>query len=194
MYFSSLACGEAAAKPAPATSETGYELHPAAGGLFELKIWGKFPPRWLANLTSGLAARGISVHRGCASKVTPTLWQGAFVISPAGGEDAGKIDFLALVRDGAVTAPLESRIRLDRYSVQKRNDALHVEVEGPDAVGFLVALLKTFAFFSLFPAEVSIDTPGGRVSDHFWLKGVGGTSPSESSLRGLEIELEKLRR
>jgi UTP:GlnB (protein PII) uridylyltransferase len=53
-----------------------------------------------------------------------------------------------------------------------------------DSVGFLVALLKTFAFFSLFPAEVHIDTPGGRVHDRFWLKGLAARRLRNRAVRG----------
>ena len=54
---------------------------PLAGGKFELKLWGKFPPRWLANLTGGLASKGITIHKGYANKLSPTIWQGTFELS-----------------------------------------------------------------------------------------------------------------
>jgi len=175
-------------------TETGCELQPIGRGYYELKLRGQFPPRWLANLTSALAARGISIERGSASKVTPSLWQASFEILPAGGVLPAGLDFLALAHAAAGTGPASGRMHLDAYALEQRDEALFVEVNGPDCVGFLEALLKTFAFFSLFAAEVQIDTPGGRVHDRFWLKGVGGLSPSDSSRQGLQIELEKLRR
>ena len=55
-----------------------------------------------------------------------------------------------------------------------------------------MTLLKTFAFCSLYPAEVSIDTPHGRVHDRFWLKGLGGAAPSTALAEGLRLELGKL--
>lgn len=50
------------------------------------------------------------------------------------------------------------------------------------------------ALFFIYPAEVRIDTPGELVHDRFWLKGVAGIVPSEASMQGLKIELEKLLR
>jgi len=178
----------------PSSSGTGCELQPIGRGLHELKLSGQFPPRWLANLTSALAARGISIERGSAIKVTPSLWQATFEILPAGGVLPVGLDCLALAHAAGAAGAAAGEIHLESYTLDLRGDALFVEIFGPDCVGFLEALLKTFAFFSLFPAEVHIDTPGGRVHDRFWLKGVGGLSPSESSRQGLQIELEKLRR
>lgn len=195
MYQSAMSFDNTAAKTCSTTAENRCELLPTGRGLYELNIRSQFPPRWLANLTNALAARGISIQRGSASKVTPSLWQATFEIAPAVGDKlpAG-LDYLALARTTAAADPAAAPIRLDACRLEQRGDALFVEVEGPDSVGFLKALLKTFAFFSLFPAEVHIDTPGGRVHDRFWLKGVGGLAPSESSRQGLQIELEKLRR
>lgn len=197
MHPSAMSFDETAAKAGPTTTATekDCELQPIGRGLHELKLRGQFPPRWLANLTSALAARGVSIQRGSASKVTPSLWQATFEIAPAGGgELPAGLDYLSLSRTAAAAGPADGRIRLDACRLEQRGDALFVEVEGPDSVGFLVAMLKTFAFFSLFPAEVHIDTPAGRVHDRFCLRGVGGLAPSESSRQGLQIELEKLRR
>ena len=194
MYHSAMSLDETAANAGSTTAEKECKLRPAGRGLYELKLRGQLPPRWLANLTGALAARGISIQRGNASKVTPSLWQATFEIAPADGELPAGLDYLGLARTAAATGPADGRIRLDGYALEQRDEALFVEVEGPDSVGFLRALLKTFAFYSLFPAEVQIDTPGGRVHDRFWLKGVGGMAPSESSREGLQIELEKLRR
>jgi len=195
MYDSSLIRGAVAAPSDPTMSEPGFELQANAAGFYELKIWGKFPPRWLANLTSALSSRNIGIHRGAAHKVTPSLWLGTLEISPAAaGELPDRLDYLALTRDGAELPETADRVRLESFSLERRDGALFVEVNGSDSVGFLVTLLKTFAFFSLFPSEVRIDTPGGRVHDRFWLKGVAGIAPSDASMQGLRIELEKLLR
>jgi hypothetical protein len=195
MYPSSMNFKNTDRKTASTGSETDCDLQPAGRGFYELKIRGQFPPRWLANLTSALAARGISIQRGSASKLTLSLWQATLEIAPAGGgELPAGLDYLALAQTTAAADPAAVPLHLDSYTLEQREGSLFVEVKGADSVGFLVALLKTFAFFSLFPAEVQIDTPGGRVHDRFWLKGVGGIAPSESSRQGLQIELEKLRR
>ena len=195
MYQSSMSFKNIGRETTSAASGTGCELQPSGRGFYELKIKGQFPPRWLANLTSALAALGVSIQRGNASKVTPSLWQAVFEILPTdGGVLPAGLDYLALARTAATADPAAVPIHLDSYTLEPQGDALFVEVKGADSVGFLMALLKSFAFFSLFPAEVQIDTPGGRVHDRFWLKGVGGMSPTESSRQGLQIELEKMRR
>lgn len=193
MYQSTMSFAESSAKTGSNASEAGCELQPTGRGFHKLKIRGQFPPRWLANLTSALATRGINIQQGNASKLTPSLWQATLEIVPAGGgELPAGLDYSALAQTTAAAAPAAVPIHLDSYSLEMRGETLFVEVKGADSVGFLVALLKTFAFFSLFPAKVHIDTPGGRVHDRFWLKGVGGLAPSESSRQGLQIELEKL--
>lgn len=192
MYDSSPARGAEAARPAE-YSEPGFELMKIDPGRFQLKIRGKFPPRWLANLTSGLSARDINIQRGAAHRVTASLWEGTLEISPAaiGGSPEG-LDYLALARDGASLSERTEMVRLESFTLEKREGAFFVEIEAPDSVGFLVTILKTFAFFSLFPDEVRIDTPGGRVRDSFQLKGIGGMPPSDASFHGLRTELEKL--
>jgi hypothetical protein len=166
---------------------------PLPGGKFELKLWGKFPPRWLANLTSGLAAKGITIHKGYANKLSPTVWQGTFELSRPEAHQPGQLDYVALAQEGekSVTA---AAIQLEQVVVKLGDDALFVEIKGDDSVGFLMTLLKTFAFCSLYPAEVSIDTPHGRVHDRFWLKGLGGSAPSTALGEGLRLELGKLLR
>lgn len=195
MYPSSISAEKPSVFSNSGETATDCDLQPIGHGSYELKVRGQFPPRWLANLTSALAARGISVQCGSASKISPSLWEAVFEISPAGaGELPTDLDYLALARATKAVDISTVPIRLDSYTLEHQGDALFVEVKAADSVGFLVALLKTFAFFSLFPAGVQIDTPGGRVHDRFWLKGVGGMAPSESSRQGLQIELTKMRR
>lgn len=177
-----------------ATAAAQWVEAPLAGGKFELKLWGKFPPRWLANLTSGLAAQGITIHKGYANKLSPTIWQGAFELSRLdANQRPGQLDYIALAQQGekSVTA---TAIQLEHVAIKPGDAALFVEIKGDDSVGFLMTLLKTFAFCSLYPAEVSIDTPHGRVHDRFWLKGLGGSAPSTALGDGLRLELNKLLR
>ena len=167
---------------------------PLAGGKFELKLWGKFPPRWLANLTSGLAAKGITIHKGYANKLSPTVWQGTFELSRLDAHQrSGQLDYVALAQQGEKSVATAA-IQLEQVVVKSDAEALFVEIKGDDSVGFLMTLLKTFAFCSLYPAEVSIDTPHGRVHDRFWLKGLGGSAPSAALGEGLRLELNKLLR
>lgn len=159
------------------------------GGKQELKLWGKLPPRWLANLTGGLSAQGLSVQRGYANKLSPTVWQGTFELSAAGSFPL-HLDFTAMAQEN-LAPPGNARIRLDSFTVKPHEQALYVEVSGEDTVGFLMTLLKLFAYYSLYPAEVSIDTPGGRVHDRFWLKGLAGTEPTAEVCATLQAELVK---
>jgi hypothetical protein len=165
---------------------------PLPGGKFELKLWGKFPPRWLANLTSGLAAKGITIHKGYANKLSPTVWQGTFELSRLDAHQLGQLDYVALAQQGEKSVAAAA-IQLEHITVHPVADALFVEIRGEDSVGFLMTLLKTFAFCSLYPAEVSIDTPQGRVHDRFWLKGLGGSTPTDELCAGLQLELNKHR-
>lgn len=193
MYLMNAAAEKAVFAHAPSpTDQHQWVLDPLTEGRSELKLRGKFPPRWLANLTSGLARQGISVQRGNASKLSPLVWQGTFEICAA-GRTLPTLDFLALAyqqEGGTVAEP----VRLDNSTIRAEGDALFVEVQGEDSVGFLMTLLKTFAFFSLYPAEVRIDTPAGRVHDRFWLKGLGGSAPTAELCAALRLELQKFER
>lgn len=165
---------------------------PLSNGHHELKLWGKFPPRWLANLTGALSAQQISVQCGYANKLSPTVWQGTFELVPVAGQRlTGNLDYYQLAQ-GNTSTPAPSTISLDQFVAEKRNDAIFVEVRGADSVGFLMSMLKLFTFHSLYPAEVSIDTPNGHVLDRFWLKGLGGSTPTEEIFSGLRQELSKL--
>lgn len=164
---------------------------PLPSGRHELKLWGKFPPRWLANLTGALSAQQISVQGGYANKLSPTVWQGTFELIPASGQGLpAHLDYYELAQHSAATPPT-TVLSLDRILIEKRADAVFVEVRGADSVGFLMSLLKLFTFHSLYPAEVSIDTPQGHVLDRFWLKGLGGSTPSDELCAALRLELNK---
>lgn len=165
-----------------------WTLTPLGGARHELKLWGKLPPRWLANLTSGLSSRGLNVERGYANKISPTVWQGTFELASSGPFPAS-LEFSAMAQEAQ--AGTEASIRLDSFSVRPQGEALYVEVCGEDTVGFLMTLLKLFSFYSLYPAEVSIDTPAGRVHDRFWLKGLAGATPSAEVCDTLQAELAK---
>ena len=177
--------------PSATPSTDHCSVTPMPGGGCQLKLAGKFPPRWLANLTGGLSAQGINVLRGYANKISPTTWEGTFEIVPArGGTIAAGLDYLAMTSSAPV-ATGETDLALDRFTIRPHDASLYVEVVGADSVGFLMTLLKLFAFYSLYPAEVSIDTPGGRVHDRFWLKGLAGMTPTASVADVLREELAK---
>lgn len=173
----------------PPVPSSPWTLTPLANGIHELKLWGKMPPRWLANLTGGLSAQGLSVLRGYAHKLSPTVWQGTFELA-APGSFPKQLDFMSMAQDAPALAG-SARIRLDSVKVKPQEQALYVEVSGEDTVGFLMTLLKLFSYYSLYPAEVSIDTPHGRVHDRFWLKGLAGSEPTAEVCATVQAELAK---
>lgn len=182
-------CSNQCIPPLPANRQ--WVVTPHTSGRHELKLWGKFPPRWLANLTAALSANEISVQCGYANKLSPTVWQGTFELVPANGQVLpAHLDYNQLAHHDD-PAPPPALISLDKILVETREDALFVEVRGADSVGFLMSMLKLFTFYSLYPAEVSIDTPHGCVLDRFWLKGLGGSTPTDELCTALRLELGK---
>jgi hypothetical protein len=167
-------------------------LVPAPNSCYRLHLQGKFPPQWLAGLSCGLASRQINILQGHASKSGPSSWEASFLIAPPLPADKIEaLDFLAMTQ-GRGTRPT-AEPRLDGYQLVLQDNTLLVEVKGTDSIGFLVALLNLFACYSLFPAQVDIDTPAGMVHDRFFLKGLGGTAPSTASIELLRTELTRLR-
>jgi hypothetical protein len=169
-------------------------LVPAQNGCYRMHIQGKCPPQWLAGLSSGLAGRGINILQGNASKSGPAVWEASFLIAPPQFLHSSKVeqlDFLSMTQGHVAPPPADPR--LSWYHIALQDDTLEVEVKGADSIGFLVSLLKLFAFYSLFPTQVMIDTPAGMVHDSFFLKALGGTAPSRASMDGLEKELARLR-
>lgn len=170
-------------------SSTPWTLTPLGHDRHKLMLWGKLPPRWLANLTGALSTAGISVQRGRAGKLSPTVWQGTFELLAPSSALRG-LDFMALAQ-APPPAATAAALSLDRIALSLEGDALRVELSGADSVGFLMNLLKLFAYYSLYPAEVQIETPQGRVHDIFQLKGLAGSVPTAAILQTLQKELEK---
>ena len=163
-----------------------------ADGRFSLALSGKFQPRWLANLTSNLAANDINILHGKAEKVTPVLWEGVFELEPTTTTALSRHDDFVAMTVNEKHTPKSPAVRLDDFALQHCKGGLRADISGPDSLGFLVALFNRFTFFSLFPTRVQIDTPGGTIRDSFWLRGIGGTVPSEECRLALNDELAKL--
>ncbi len=160
-------------------------------GSYMLKIQGRFPPDWAGNLSSGLSKNRFSIVRGTARKVK-TSWTAEFEIMPDRfAADPKDIDFLALAQDGT-GSDTTHQISLDEFifgDPASNSGALYLEIKAIDQTGFLGEFLNRLAFFSLFPEQMEIDTEGGRISDRFWIKGVGGSAPSENALNNLRSKL-----
>lgn len=165
----------------PTSLEPGYTVTRKSPGEYDLKLWGKMPIGWIANLTGGIAGSGISIERGSVRKVAGSAWQAGFAIKPLSGDAAPeRVDYLGLTRRVAGTA-LATGFTLDGFTMREpagNRDPLYLEVRAPDQRGFLGVLLNRLAFFSLFPEEMSIETADNRIHDRLWLKSPGGQSPS----------------
>lgn len=160
--------------------EPGYRVTRKASGQYDLRMWGKMPLGWVANLTGGMAGTGISIQRGTVQKIDSLAWQAGFEMIPLSLDAVPEsIDFLGLVSRS--TGAAAAGFSLDSFSVREPagpREPLYLEVRAADQRGFLGALLSRLAFFSLFPEEMSIETRDNRIYDRFWLKSPGGQSPS----------------
>ncbi len=176
-----------------ARTPTGFEIDRTPAGTHQLKIWGRFHPGWLGALSTGLSRHRISIIRGSARKVG-TSWDAGFEITATRfASDPQKLDYLALAREENDSAA-ESGFSLSQFTLvppEKHHGALYLEVKADDQLGFLGHLLNRLAFLLLFPEEISIDTVQGRIFDKFWIKGLGGTSPSKTAQAALGKKLEE---
>lgn len=174
-------------------SPAGFEIKRMPSGHFVLKVWGRLPPTWIGNLSSGLSRNHISVISGSAKKIR-TTWHAEFeIMATRPVVDPDKIDYLELARSDPdknlpVTLSLDEFV-LDDDSL-KNDGALRLEVKAGDQLGFLGALLNRLAFLSLFPESMSIETVNDRIFDRFLIKGVGGQFPSSASVKALRQRLE----
>jgi hypothetical protein len=170
----------------------GFEITQKASGRYNLKVWGRFPPNWIANLSTGLANNRISINSGTAKKVK-TLWQADFEIAATSAAiNLNRIDFLAFAMNDA-DAKAPDNISLTEFSLgdpKENNGSLYLELKAADQIGFLSSLLSSLAFYSLFPDAMIIETLGGRIYDRIWIKGVGGNIPSERAIVTLKHKLE----
>jgi hypothetical protein len=76
--------------------------------------------------------------------------------------------------------------------VAPKQGALEVEVHAPDTVGQLDRLLRTFAFFGLFPCALQSATRGAEMEGVFQLQALGQTEPGLQVIDGLERRLASL--
>jgi hypothetical protein len=162
---------------------------------YQLTMEGRFDPGWICGLSHGLAQRKVNITRVEAARGTGRNWQSsldldfsAAVLAP----DA--IDYLALSRSNASVQALAEPIALDDYQLEcstKCEGSLYLEASGSDRLGVLSALLNTFSLFSLFPAEMLVETKNKRIFDRFWLKGMGGSAPSREAVAALRERMQE---
>jgi hypothetical protein len=177
--------------PGAAANQPGFTLAPKRNGRYEVSLQGRFLPGWLGEFSAALADHQLSILAGNARRVSPSVWQACFELdASAAGIKPDHIDFLALA--SSRSAVPGATPALEAVRVIEEGDALLVEVNGADQIGFLAGLLKRFAFYSLFPVELEVETAGGQISDRIRLKGVGGTAPSAEAVEALRNGLQEL--
>lgn len=183
------------------TSAAGFKVNKKSAADYELNLWGRLPPDWIGSLSAGLCQTGINIVSGKAKKER-SLWQAEFSFTAHGGPaDVTRIDYLSLAMDN-LGGGRAADILLDQFvldaDLERHGGALYLEVSARDQLGFLGALINRCAFYALFPETVVIDTVGGKVSDQFWIMGLGGQTPSDRAIdllrQNLDGCLEKRRR
>ncbi|HJV64992.1 MAG TPA: hypothetical protein VJ550_04610 [Geomonas sp.] len=179
-------------------NNAGFEIKKIDGRLngYRLVIKGFLAPGWIGRLTAGLAKNRIDIVSAQAEKVTTTVWHSTFELKTAPfALDPRQIDFVALAGTETSTGASASKIELLKYTMEPcgtHDGSLYVEVRGIDRLGFLGDLLDYFSMRCLFPVKMTIDTIGNTAVDRFWLRGVGGSRPSDSITEAVRENLEKL--
>lgn len=162
---------------------------------WRLDLAGPLAPGWAGNLAAGLSRNGISVERGHARGSAEGLWSARLEVrtSPAAA-DLRALDLAALLREDAGAA-FGVALALDHFGLEsalEHGGSLRVEIRAEDRIGFLAALLRRFAFFSLFPIELRLDTRHDRVVDEFFLRAGGDRAPSRAVADALGHALRAL--
>lgn len=163
---------------------------------YELVIKGFLAPGWTGRLTAGLAQHRIGIVRGEAEKVTASAWHSRFELKSASfARDPLTIDYIALA---AMELPYDrnsGKIALLDFVMEpcsKHDGSLYLKIRGVDRLGFLGDLLDYFSMRCLFPVKMTVETVADTALDRFWLRGVGGSQPSESIAEAIKENLERL--
>lgn len=164
---------------------------------FQLGLEGRLEPGWAGRLSNGLAQRNINIVRVEAARKHARHWSSHidldFISAKVRPES---LDYLALSLEPAEKQQQEPLV-LDDFLLErsgKCDGSLYLEAAGPDRIGCLSALLNTFSLFSLFPAEMLVETQQKRIFDRFWLKGMGGSEPSPEAVAALKVRMNELLR
>ncbi|HET7754099.1 MAG TPA: hypothetical protein VFK85_09320 [Anaeromyxobacteraceae bacterium] len=166
----------------------------ALGGTrYALQLGGALSPGWTGSLARELAARRISIVRGWARRSEGARWEAQLLLELLDARvNPFHIDFLALARTSSAPRRLDLGPRLQAYQLDRTDDAVELAIRAADGVGLLDALLASFAFYSLFPVEMTIETRGGVAHDFFRLQRTGGGPPSDVVVAALEGTLVDL--
>jgi hypothetical protein len=160
------------------------------GRRYGVQLQGALGAGFAGSLARELALRRISVVRGWARRTQTRRWEARLTLDVLDPRvNPFHIDFLALARSATAPRRLEVPPRLEAYGLDRAREHLEVTIRAPDGVGVLDALLATFAFYSLFPREMTIETRGGVAHDLFRLQRAGGGLPSDVVVAALEATL-----
>jgi hypothetical protein len=159
--------------------------------LYSVRLWGPLHPLWADRFTRGIANAGVSILSGVGQLRPAGFWSAEFLVQrQPGGTDPETIDYLTLTREPP--PPFAPPLALDAFDVDGSPDHggfLHLEVRGPDRVGFLGSLLRTLGELDLVPHEMWIATRYDEARDRFLLATTDGRSPSDEQRQALEAVL-----
>jgi hypothetical protein len=163
---------------------------------YQLVLKGFLSPGWTGRLTAGLAQHRVGIVTGEAEKVTSSAWHSTFKLKSAPfAKDPLTIDYASLASTELPFDRSAGKIALRSFAMEpasRHQGSLYLEVKGVDRLGFLGDLLDYFSMRCLFPVKMIIETHGDSALDRFWLRGVGGSVPSETVASAMQENLQRL--
>ena len=180
------------------SSSTAFDIKKIDGqpNSYQLGIKGFMGPGWAGRLTAALAQHRVGIVRGKAEKVTNSTWQSDFELKSAPfAKDPLNIDYVALAATELPGDRSAGKISLLDFVMEpcsKHDGSLYIEVKGVDRLGFLGDLLDYFSMRCLFPVKMTVDTVADAAVDRFWLRGVGGSVPSDAICTAVKENLKQL--
>lgn len=176
-------------------SKTQVTLIPHSMQRYQLGLEGRLEPGWAGRLSNGLAQRRINILRVEAARRQGRQWSSLIDLDFGSSRiRPDTVDYLELSH-APVDTTLAEPLVLDDYQIERSTrcqGSLYLEVSGHDRIGCLSSLLNTFSLFSLFPAEMLVETQHKRIFDRFWLKGLGGSMPSNEAIAALRERMNEL--
>jgi hypothetical protein len=179
--------------PHPVPSTDHCLVTAGTGPRLQVRLRGVLAADWAGHLAAALAARRISIVRLDGERHAGRLWEiNLLVESLDPTADASALDYLALARDPRPMDTAMAGLGLEAFSLTRTDDALLVDVEAVDSLGFLDRILRVFALFALFPRALDIETRGRKVRDRFTLVNRDGRSPSLQLCEAVGLQLHAL--
>lgn len=176
-------------------SKTQVTLHHHGLQRYELGLHGRLEPGWAGRLSNGLAQRKINIMRVEAARSAGWKWHSTIDLDFfAAAVKPDAIDFVSLMQAAPAPVTAPETLLIDDYQMERStrcDGSLYLELSGPDRIGLLSSLLNIFSLYSLFPAEMLVETQRNRVFDRFWLKGLGGSTPSEEATTAIRERMRE---